>query len=120
MTADVITDASGRKITMRKLNVLDQVKLLRAIGPEQSRNQPYVELVFMSASVADIDGVPMMLPANERVIDANILRIGDEGFAALQVSVLKAVREIEAAAEVAADNANGVEAKPDAPLPPSA
>ena len=119
MIADVITDAADRKLTLRKLNVLDQVKLLRAIGPEQSRNQPYVELVFMSASVADIDGVPMLIPANERQIDANISRIGDGGFAALQVSVLKAVKEIEEAAQAAADNASGEEAQT-SPLPLSA
>ena len=113
---DVITDASGRKIGLRKLNVLDQVKLLRAVGPDQARNQPYVEIVTMSASVADIDGVPLIIPTNERQIDAAIGRIGDEGFAALMVYMKREIAAVEAAAEAAADG----EAKAADPLVPSA
>ena len=113
---DVITDAKGRKLTTRKLNVLDQVKLLRAIGPDQARNQPYVDIVTMSASVADIDGIPLVIPTNERQIDAAIGRIGDEGFAALMVYMKREIAAVEAAAEAAADG----EAKAADPLVPSA
>ncbi len=113
---DVITDAKGRKLTTRKLNVLDQVKLLRAIGPDQARNQPYVDIVTMSASVADIDGIPLVIPTNERQIDAAIGRIGDEGFAALMVYMKREIAAVEAAAEAVADG----EAKPVDPLAPSA
>lgn len=114
--SDIVTDAKGRKITTRKFNVLDQVKLLRAIGAEQSNNQPYVQIVMMAASVSDIDGVPCPVPTNERTIDAAIARIGDDGFAALMVDMRRQVDALEAAAEAAADG----EAKPTDPLAPSA
>ena len=112
MSEEVITDAKGRKITLRKLNVLDQVRLLRAVGADQARNQPYVEIVTMSASVSDIDGVPVLLPVNERQIDAAIGRIGDEGFAALMVYMQREVAAVQSAAEAAADG----EVKPADPL----
>jgi hypothetical protein len=114
--SEVITDAKGRKLTLRKLNVLDQVKLLRAVGAEQARNQPYVEIVTMSASVSDIDGVPQLIPVNERQIDALIGRIGDEGFGALMVYMQREVASVETAALAAADG----EVKPADPLAPSA
>lgn len=101
--SEVVTDAKGRKITTRKFNVLDQVKLLRAIGAEQSNNQPYVQIVMMAASVSEIDGTPRPVPTNERQIDAAISAIGDDGFAALMVDMKRQVDALEAAAEAAAD-----------------
>lgn len=115
--SETITDANGRKMTLRKLNVLDQVRLLRAVGPAQASNQPYVELVTMAASVAEIDGVPCVLPTNERQIDAAIGRLDDAGFAALVVYMRREIATVEAAAEAAADNG---EVKPADPLAASA
>lgn len=114
--SEVITDAKGRKFTTRKINVLEQVRLLRAIGAEQSNNQPYVNIVMMAASVASIDDVPCPIPTNERQIDGAIGRIGDEGFAALMVDVKRQIDELTSAAEAAAAG----EAKPADPLAPSA
>lgn len=98
-----IRDASLRALRLRRINVLDQVKLLRAVGPAQSNNQPYVALVNMAASVSHIDGVPMPPMGNERQIDAAVARIGDEGFAALQVHTMKELDKLMAEAEVASD-----------------
>ena len=114
--SDAVTDAKGRKIALRKLTVLDQGKLLRAVGADNARNQPYVEIVTMSASVLSIDGVPAMIPTNERQIDAVIDRIGDEGFAALMLNMKREIEAVEAAALAAADG----EAKPADPLAASA
>lgn len=115
MSDITITDAKGRRFTTRKINVMDQVRLLRAIGAEQSRNEPYVNIVMMAASVASIDDVPRPIPTNERQIDGAIGVIGDEGFAALMVDVKRQIDELTAAAEAAADG----EAKPADPLAPS-
>lgn len=79
----VLTDAKGRKLMLRPLNVMAQVRLLRAIGPEQSQNAPYVNIVQAAAGVSEIDGVPMPFPTNERMIDAAIERIGDDGLMAV-------------------------------------
>lgn len=103
MEDKIVTDAKGRKITLRTLNVMDQVRLMRAVGPEQARNEPYFNIVTMAASVSDIDDVPCAIPRSEAQIDGLISRIGDDGFAALMVSMKSQIAEIEAAAQAAAD-----------------
>jgi hypothetical protein len=108
--SEVITDASGRKLTIRKLNVLEQVRLLKAVGSDHSQNQPYVQIVMMAASVSDIDGVPVPLPRTDAQIEGLIGRIDDAGFAALQVALDRKVADLYAAAEAS---------QPD-PLAPSA
>jgi hypothetical protein len=110
---DFVTDARGRKLYLRKLTVMDQVRLLRAIGPVQSSNETYVNIVTMASGVSQIDDVPCILPNNEARIDAAIERIGDEGFAALMVQMKKDLAALQAAAEDAAGE------RPD-PLAPSA
>lgn len=112
LVPDTIKDAKGRVLTLRTINVLQQVRLLRAIGPDQARNQPYVEIVMMAASVDNIDGVPIPMPTNERLIDLAIDRIGDDGFAALMVDMNRKFADLTAAAEVAG--------APSDPLAPSA
>jgi hypothetical protein len=113
---DVITDAKGRKITLRKLNVLDQVKMLRAIGPRQAENQPYFQLVECACMVDAIDGVPLMMPANEQQIDAAIGRLGDDGMAAIMVHRMEDIQATTRAAQAAAENP---EVKSEIPLPAS-
>ena len=98
-----INDSMGRVITMRPINVLDQIRLLRAIGPDQSRNEPYVTLVNFAASVSAIDGVPQPMPTNEKQIDALIGRLGDHGFAAISVYMRAEMQSIQDAAEAAAN-----------------
>lgn len=100
---EVITDSAGRKITLRKLTVVDQARLLRAIGPKQAENQPYVQLVEMACMAADIDGIPLPFPTNETQIDALLGRLGDsavnELYGARLAAIQKLVDEAEAAKE---------------------
>lgn len=96
----VITDARGRKLTLRPINVMGQVRLLRAVGPDQAANAPYVNIVTAAAGVAEIDGIPMPWPANERMIDAAIERLGDEGLMAV---AMHHRAEMEAAQKAAED-----------------
>lgn len=112
---ETLVDAKGRKLTTREITVLDQVKLLRAIGPAQSSNTPYVRLVTAAAMVTMIDGTPMPMPVNERQIDAAIERLGDEGFAAIAVHMQAEQERVERAAEAAAEAGDATD-----PLPTSA
>ena len=113
--AEVITDAAGRKLELRKLNALDQVRMLRAIGAEQAQNQPYVHMVECAFMVSAIDGVPQPLPTSERTIDGAIGRLGDDGMAAVMVQRIKEISAATDAAEAASEAG-----KTDSPLPPSA
>lgn len=111
---EIITDAKGRKLTLRTLDVLAQVRLLRAIGPEQATNQPYVNIVQAAAMVADIDGVPQPMPVNERTIDAAIARLGDDGLMAVGLHQRALMEATEAAAMAAMEAGD----KPDPLAPP--
>jgi len=113
--ADVLTDARGRKLTIRKLSVLEQVRLMRAIGPAQSSNDRYTDLVQVAAMISDIDGIPMPMPVNEKTIDGMIGTLGDEGFSAVLAYMRKQAADVEAAADAALLEAG----KPADPLPPS-
>jgi hypothetical protein len=106
----VLTDAKGRKLTLRTLTLLEQTRVLRAIGPAQASNEPYVQTVIAMCMIADIDGVPVLLPTNERQIDGMLDRIGNEAGVAMNVHL----RKMQADAEKAAEEAMS----PD-PLPPS-
>lgn len=113
--AETITDAGGRKLELRKLNALDQVRMLRAIGAEQAQNQPYVHMVECAFMVAAIDGVPMPLPTSERTIDGAISRLGDDGMSAVMVQRIKEINAANTAADAAAEGGNAAD-----PLEPSA
>ena len=108
--SETVTDARGRKLTVTRRSVLDHTRLLRAIGPVQSSNEAYVNIVTMAVSVSEIDGVPCPTPTNERMIDAAIDRIGDDGFAALVVDIQAKRAALMAAAEAA--RPEGVAADP--------
>jgi hypothetical protein len=52
-------DATGRKLHVRKPNVLDRLRLFKAVGPDAAQNEPY--------------------PTSEQQIENLILRLGDAG-----------------------------------------
>ena len=95
----VLTDAGGRKLTLRTLKLLDQIKVLRAIGPAQSSNEPYVNTVQAVCMIAEIDGVPVAIPANETQIDGLLTRVGTDGATAVTVHLNALMREAVAKAE---------------------
>lgn len=98
-----VTDAKGRVIGIRKLTVVDQVRMLRAIGPAQSQNEPYVQTVECACMALDIDGVPLPFPRNEAQIDANLTKLGDDGVNALFAVRIAEIQAGIAAAEAAAE-----------------
>ena len=111
-----IKDAKGRVLVVSELSVLQQTRLLRAVGPAQSSNQPYFHMVECAAMVQEIDGTPTPVLTNERQIDAAIERLGDEGMAAVMVYRMKRVQEAMKAAEDAAEG-SGSPLGPSSPSP---
>lgn len=96
-----IVDAAGRSITFRSLSVLDQARILKAIGAAQSENGPYVRLACIALSVMEIDGVPVPRAVNDAGVEAAISRLGDEGFMALSVDMERRAADARQAAEEA-------------------
>lgn len=74
-----ITDRLGRVLALRRLTVLDRLRLFKAAGPVLSENHPWFGMAVLAASVAAIDGVPIPMPTNESQIEAAVSRLGDEG-----------------------------------------
>jgi hypothetical protein len=80
---DVLVDKAGRTIMLRRIGVLEQLRLYKALGPELARNDVYMALAMTAASAAMIDGIPVPFPINESGIEAAVERLGDAGIAAI-------------------------------------
>lgn len=96
--ADSVKDKTGRMLELRRLGVLEQLRLFKALGPELSENRAYVGLARIAAAVAMVDGVPLPFPTNEAAIEAALERLGEVGADAVG-KVLLAEQEIDLAAE---------------------
>ena len=101
--AGPVTDALGRRLSLRRPTALDKLRLFKAAGPVLAHNQPWLGIALYAASVTAIDDVPVPPPASETQIEALVARLGDEGLAA----VAEALAEAPAApAEMAATAGN--------------
>ena len=69
-------DATGRKLHVRKPNVIDRLRLFKAVGPDAAQNEPYLGLALTACAVKFIDDVPVPHPNNEQQIENLILRLG--------------------------------------------
>lgn len=78
-----IVDENGREIVVRKLNALDKLRLLKAAGPALSENQAWLGVAMLAASVVQIDGVPVPVPATEHQIEGLVGKLGDLGLDAV-------------------------------------
>lgn len=80
---DEVVDTRGRLLGLRRLSVLDRLRLYEAAGAELSRNDRWLGLAVLAASVAAIDGVPVPMPASKAGIEAAVQRLDEEGLAAV-------------------------------------
>jgi hypothetical protein len=78
----VVTDAQGRRLSLRRMNALDKLRLFKAAGPVLSQNEPWLGMALLACSVLAIDDVPVPVPGNEQQIEALVARLGDSGIAA--------------------------------------
>ncbi len=78
----VVTDGQGRRLTLRRLNALDKLRLFKAAGPQLAHNQPWLGMAMLACSVAAIDEVPVPVPMTEQQIEGLVARLGDAGIAA--------------------------------------
>jgi hypothetical protein len=83
MAIQIIVDEQGRRLTIRRLNALDRLRLFKAAGPFLAQNQPWLGMALVACSVAAIDDIPFPPPVSEPQIEAMIGRLGDAGIAAV-------------------------------------
>jgi len=78
-----IVDDQGRKLTVRHINALDRLRLLKAAGPELSQNDAWLNMAALALSVVDVNGIPRATPVTERQIESMVLELGDHGLQAV-------------------------------------
>lgn len=74
--SEIVTDNAGRRIQLRRIGVVEQMRLFKALGPELSANAAYMHGAMIGAAVAMIDDVPMPFPMDEAGLEAALERIG--------------------------------------------
>jgi len=84
----VTTDASGRRIALRDVGMIETLRLFKALGGELSKNEAYLTMATFAISVSMIDDVPLPFPVNEAGVEALLERIGTHGMAAV-IAALK-------------------------------
>ncbi|MDR3536524.1 MAG: hypothetical protein P4L71_08490 [Acetobacteraceae bacterium] len=84
---ETVTDGRGRILAIRRLSVLDRLRLFKAAGPVLAENHPWFGMAVLATSVAAIDGVPVPMPANELQIEAAVSRLGEEGLSAVAMTL---------------------------------
>ena len=95
---DDVAAADGRRITLRRLNALDRLRLFKAAGPVLAHNQPWLGMAALAWCVTAIDGVPVPVPGNEAQIEALIGRLGDVGIDAVAAALDAEIDRTEALA----------------------
>jgi hypothetical protein len=83
----VATTANGTRLTLRRLNALDKLRLFKAAGPVLAQNDPWLGMALLASSVVAIDDVPVPVPATEYQIEAMVARLGDAGIAAVALAL---------------------------------
>ncbi|NEH20747.1 hypothetical protein GQQ13_20145 (plasmid) [Pantoea agglomerans] len=79
-----VRDASGRVITLRELDPVQESRLTVAVGPEMAINVMYMNMyAFPAAAVADIDGEEYPLPQNPKQIESMLAILGKNGLKAV-------------------------------------
>jgi len=86
--SDQVRDASGRVITLRELDPVQESRLTVAVGPEMAINVMYMNMyAFPAAAVADIDGEEYPLPQNPKQIEGMLAILGKSGLKAVSASL---------------------------------
>jgi hypothetical protein len=79
----IIVDAKGRRLKLMRPNVLNESRLIRAVGSD-AENQMYLNAyVLPAAMVIEIDGQENTFPSTTLQIEARIQQVGREGLAAV-------------------------------------
>jgi hypothetical protein len=86
MSDHIVTSASGKKITLKRPEVLAQLRLVDAIGDSAS-NRVYLAMCLPLMYVADIDGVPVHLPATKREVEALFQRLDEDGLESVNMGI---------------------------------
>ena len=95
-----MVDATGRRLSIRRLTALDTLRLFKAAGPVLAQNEPWLAMAGLAFAVLEIDDVPVPVPVSEAQIEGLIERLGDEGLAAIAGTMQESTPAVEHRAQV--------------------
>ena len=97
--APEVRDAQGRRLVLRRMSMLDKLRLFKAAGPVLAQNAPWIGIALLACSVVAIDEVPVPPPSSEAQIEALVRQLGDEGIRAVAgaIDVAAAPVDLDAA-----------------------
>ena len=78
-----VTDSKNRILGLRRLNFLEEFRIVEALGSELSSNTTYMGMLNPLLYLAEIDGEPVGIPKSKMQAEALIQRAGREGFMAV-------------------------------------
>lgn len=90
----MVTDKAGRRITLRKVGVLETLRLYKALGGELAENGPYMAAARIAAAVAVIDDVPVPFPASEAAVEALLQRLDEDGVQTVAAAMRRPAPEV--------------------------
>ena len=104
---NVVTDARGRKIEVRKLKTLDRMRLFELVGAENSMNDRYLGYATLAFSVVGINGDALPRPDSKLALEALVQQLDDDGFEAVAKSFVDSIASAPSADELKDQVKNG-------------
>ena len=83
MSDTVLTLADGRKLTIKQPGILQESRLVRAMGQDATNAAYMTSYVAPSAWVVAIDGDAVIFPNTAREVEGLIQRVGRDGIIAV-------------------------------------
>jgi len=87
--AYVVTDTTGRRITLQKPGLLAQFRIVKMVGGETAANRVYMNMILPVTFVVAIDDLPVPPPTNQAQLDALIQRLDEHGLSACMEGLKK-------------------------------
>lgn len=104
-TSFSVTDANGRVIVYRPLDIVEQYDLSRALGKD-SGNESMLLMASLAAGVRSIDKAPRPFPSDDAEIKAALRALDTAGLMALQAEMVERQKKMETPTEVEAEVKN--------------
>ena len=80
---DTVTDAKGRVIGWRKLDVLEEMDLAEIAGAQNVANPQWMLFAMVAMGVRELDGQPLSRPVSKQQIRARVKHLGADGINAV-------------------------------------
>ena len=78
-----VSDAKGRTFEIKRLDMAAEIRIVKALSPENAEKNRYIALVNLAACVVSINGERISPCRTELQFDALLERMGSDGFTAV-------------------------------------